>query len=213
MDNRFQVLWEDDARIFCRALCPDSDATCRAVLAVHPKAKHASSGILDRLAHEFELKDQLDGAWAMRPLGLEYDGGHPVLLLEYPGGQPLEQLLGEPMDIERFLRLAIEIARALNKVHQRGLVHKDLKPAHILVNCDDERIRFTGFGIASRLVRERRTPGPPEFIVGTLPYMAPEQTGWMNRSIDFRSDLYSLGVTLYQMLTGSLPFTAAHSME
>ena len=213
MDNRFQVLWEDDARVFCRALCPDSDATCRAVLAVHPKAKHASSGILDRLAHEFELKDQLDGAWAMRPLGLEYDGGHPVLLLEYPGGQPLEQLLGEPMDIERFLRLAIEIARALNKVHQRGLVHKDLKPAHILVNCDDERIRFTGFGIASRLVRERRMPGPPEFIVGTLPYMAPEQTGWMNRSIDFRSDLYSLGVTLYQMLTGSLPFTAAHSME
>lgn len=213
MDNRFQVLWEDDACIFCRALCPDSDASCRAVLAVLPKAKHASSGILDRLAHEFELKDQLDGAWAMRPLRLEYHGGHPVLLLEYPGGQPLEQLLGAPMDIERFLRLAIDIARALNKVHQRGLVHKDVKPAHILVNCGDGRIRFTGFGIASRLVRERSAPGPPEFIVGTLPYMAPEQTGWMNRSIDFRSDLYSLGVTLYQMLTGSWPFTAAHSME
>ncbi|MGY3559493.1 PAS domain S-box-containing protein [Bradyrhizobium sp. USDA 4472] len=213
MDNRFQVLWEDDARIFCRALRPDSNSGCRAVLAVLPKVKHASSGILDRLAHEFALKDQLDGGWALRPLGLEYSGGHPVLLLEYPGGQPLDRLLGAPMDIGRFLRLAIGIARAMNKVHRCGLIHKDIKPAHILVNCEDGRIRFTGFGTASRLVRERRTPGPPEFIVGTLPYMAPEQTGWMNRSIDFRSDLYSLGVTLYQMLTGSLPFTAAHSME
>ncbi|MDA9491962.1 AAA family ATPase [Bradyrhizobium sp. CCBAU 11361] len=213
MDSRFQVLWEDDARIFCRALRPDSEGGSRAVLAVLPKMKHASSGVFDRLAHEFALKDQLDGAWALRPFGLESAGGHPILLLEDPGGQPLEQLLGPPMDIGRFLRLAIGIAAALNKVHQRGLVHQDVKPSHILVNCEDGRIRFTGFGIASRLVRERRSPGPPEFIVGTLPYMAPEQTGWMNRSIDFRSDLYSLGVTLYQMLTGSLPFTAARSME
>ncbi|OPY96556.1 protein kinase [Bradyrhizobium sacchari] len=213
MDSRFQVLWEDDARLFCRALRTDADGTGRSVLAIRPRAEHVSSGILDRLAHEFALKDQLDGTWAMRPFGLEYDGGRPVLLLDDPGGQPLEQLLGTPMDIGRFLRLAIGIATALNKVHQRGLVHKDVKPAHILVNCEDGRIRFTGFGIASRLARERRTPGPPEFIVGTLPYMAPEQTGWMNRSIDFRSDLYSLGATLYQMLTGSLPFTAVHSME
>ncbi|OSI70382.1 protein kinase [Bradyrhizobium canariense] len=213
MDSRFQVLWEDDDRIFCRPLRPASDGACRTVLAVLPKAKHASSGLLDRLDHEFALKDQLDETWAMRPLGLKCDGDRPVLLLEDPGGQPLEQLLGAPMDIGRFLQLAIGIAAALNKVHQRGLVHKDVKPAHIMVNCEDERVRFTGFGIASRLARERRAPGPPEFIVGTLPYMAPEQTGWMNRSIDFRSDLYSLGVTLYQMLTGSLPFSAAHSME
>ena len=213
MDSRFQVLWEDDDRIFCRASHPDSDGGCSAVLAVLPKMKHAPSASLDRLAHEFGLKDQLDGAWAMRPLGLECDGGRPVLLLEDSGGEPLERLLGAPMEIGGFLQLAIGIATALNKVHQRGLVHKDVKPAHILVNCEDGRVRFTGFGIASRLARERRAPGPPEFIVGTLPYMAPEQTGWMNRSIDFRSDLYSLGVTLYQMLTGSLPFTAAHPME
>jgi PAS domain S-box-containing protein len=111
------------------------------------------------------------------------------------------------------LRLAIGIASALSKAHQRGLVHKDLKPGHILVNCADGQVRLTGFGIASRLARERQALEPPETIAGTLAYMAPEQTGRMNRSIDSRSDLYSLGVTLYQMLTGSLPFAASDPME
>jgi PAS domain S-box-containing protein len=98
-------------------------------------------------------------------------------------------------------------------VHRRGLVHKDIKPANILVNRTSGEVKLTGFGIASRLPRERQAPAPPETIAGTLAYMAPEQTGRMNRSIDARSDLYALGVTLYQMLTGSLPFTAADPME
>jgi hypothetical protein len=98
-------------------------------------------------------------------------------------------------------------------VHRRGLVHKDIRPTNILVNGMTGEIKLTGFGIASRLPRERQVPAPPESIAGTLPYMAPEQTGRMNRSIDARSDLYALGVTLYQMLTGSLPFTAAEPME
>jgi PAS domain S-box-containing protein len=213
MDSSFQVLWDDDDHVFCRASHRESGGGRSAVLAVLPAVDHASSASLDRLAHEYALKGQLDGAWALRPLALECDRGRPVLLLEDPGGEPLERLLGAPVEIGRFLQLAIGIARALSKVHQRGLVHKDVKPAHILVNCEDEQVRFTGFGIASRLVRERRAPPPPEFIVGTLPYMAPEQTGWMNRSIDSRSDLYSLGVIFYQMLTGSLPFAATHPME
>jgi len=212
MDSSFQVLWKDDDRIFCRVSRQSSDSGRITVLAVL-RTEHAPPASLDRLAHEYALKDQLDSAWALLPLELEHDHGRPVLLLEDPGGEPLEQLLGTPMEIGRFLQLAIGIARALSKVHQRGLVHKDVKPTHVMVSRDDGRARFTGFGIASRLARERRTPGPPEFIVGTLPYMAPEQTGWMNRSIDFRSDLYSLGVIFYQMLTGSLPFTAAHPME
>lgn len=74
-------------------------------------------------------------------------------------------------------------------------------------------MHLTGFGIASRLVRERQSPHPPETLAGTLAYMAPEQTGRMNRSADSRSDLYALGVMLYQMLTGTLPFVAAEPME
>src|SRR5262249_13801650 len=174
---------------------------------------HPSRSSLDRLTHEYALKDELDGAWAARPLDFVRDAGRTMLVLEDAGGEPLDRLLGAPMEVGRFLRLAISVAVALGKLHQRGLVHKDIKPINILVNGTTGDVRLTGFGIASRLPRERHSPRPPETIAGTLAYMAPEQTGRMNRSIDSRSDLYALGVTLYQMLTGALPFTAADPME
>src|SRR4029077_2903625 len=94
-----------------------------------------------------------------------------------------------------------------------GLIHKDIKPANILVDSASGAVWLTGFGIASRLPRERQSAEPPETIAGTLAYMAPEQTGRMNRSIDSRSDLYSLGVIFYEMLTGALPFKASDPME
>jgi serine/threonine protein kinase len=149
----------------------------------------------------------------VRPLELVREHGRSMLVLEDPGGEPLNPMLGAPMDVESFLRLAIGIAAPLSKCHQHGLIHKDLKPSNIVVKCTDGQVRLTGFGLASRLHRERQAPERAETIAGTLAYMAPEQTGRMNRSIDSRSDLYSFGVTLYQMLTGSLPFTAVDPME
>jgi serine/threonine protein kinase len=91
--------------------------------------------------------------------------------------------------------------------------HGDVKPTNVLVNSATGQVRLMGFGIASRLRRNHQPPEPPEFITGTLPYMAPEQTGQMNRLIDSRSDLYSLGVSLYEMLTGNLPSTASDPFE
>jgi predicted ATPase/signal transduction histidine kinase len=184
-----------------------------AALVLLPAVEQPSSACLDRLAHEFGLKDELEGDWAVLPLDLVHEGGRSRLVLEDPGGEPLQRLLGKPMDIESFLRFTIGIAAAVGKLHQRGLVHKDIKPEHILANCPDGQVRLTGFGLASRLPRERQAPAPPETIAGTLAYMAPEQTGRMNRSIDYRSDLYSLGVTFYLMLTGALPFTASDPVE
>jgi PAS domain S-box-containing protein len=213
MDDSVQVLWEDSERVFCRESRLGADGSRNTVLAMLLAAEHPLPFTLDRLAHEYELKDELDTAWAARPLELVREHGRTVLALEDSGGEPLVRLLCEPMELGRFLRLAIGIAAALGKAHQRGLVHKDLKPAHILINCADGQVRLTGFGIASRRPRERQALEPPEAIAGTLAYMAPEQTGRMNRSIDSRSDLYSLGVTFYQMLTGSLPFTASDPME
>src|SRR5215472_16242008 len=211
-DGSSQVLWQDGERVFRRGWRLDDDGK-RAVLLVMPATDQPSRSSLDRLTHEYELKDQLDGAWAARPLELVRDVGRTMLVLEHAGGEPLDRLLGAPMQVGHFLRLAIAIAAALGKLHQRGLVHKDIKPVNILVNGATGDVRLTGFGIASRLPRERQSLHPPETIAGTLAYMAPEQTGRMNRSIDSRSDLYALGVTFYQMLTGALPFTAADPME
>ncbi|MGV7214667.1 AAA family ATPase [Bradyrhizobium sp. UFLA05-112] len=212
-DGSSQILWEDGERIFSRGWRLDDAGQRSAVLFIAPAADPPSRSSLDRLAHEFELRDQLDRAWAVRPMDLIRDGGRTVLVLEDAGGEPLERLLGVPLELGRFLDLAIPIAAALGKLHQRGLVHKDIKPVNILLNDGTGDVRLTGFGIASRFARERQSPHPPETIAGTLAYMAPEQTGRMNRSIDYRSDLYALGITFYQMLTGALPFAAMEPME
>ncbi|MGY4372939.1 serine/threonine protein kinase [Bradyrhizobium sp. i1.3.6] len=206
-----QPLWEDGDRAFCRVWRRQTHGSSAVVLIVRPIAEHPAT--LDRLAHESELREELDEAWAVRPLELIREAGRTMLVLEDPCGEPLLNLLGIRMEPKPFLRLAVGITRAVGKLHRSGLVHKDLKPAHILVNCPDEQVRLTGFGLASRLSRERVPPEPAEFIAGSLPYMAPEQTGRMNRSVDCRSDLYSLGVTFYQMLTGALPFTGSDPLE
>ncbi|MDB5785361.1 MAG: hypothetical protein JWQ50_5276, partial [Caballeronia mineralivorans] len=208
-----QCLAKDDDRAICRTWRVNADGTQTSVLTVRPLGDHPTAASLDRLSHEHGLKDQLDSAWAVRPLALLRQGDRPVLEFQDPGGEPLERLLGAPFESERFLRLAVGIAAALGKAHQRGLVHKDLKPAHIFVDESTGSVRLTGFGLATILPHERQSPAAPETIAGTLAYIAPEQTGRMNRSIDARSDLYSLGVTLYQMLTGSLPFAASEPME
>jgi serine/threonine protein kinase len=124
-----------------------------------------------------------------------------VLLFEDPEGEPLDRLVRRPLELEPFLRCAIGVASALRQVHGRGLIHKEIKPSNVLANAALDHAWLQGFGIASRLPRERQRAGTPEFIAGTLAYMAPEQTGRMNRSIDSRSDLYALGVLLYELVT------------
>jgi predicted ATPase len=186
------------------------------VLAIAPSAERPLPEALRRLEHEYSLAAKLDPAWAAKPLAITRHEGRTILLLKDPGGEPLDGILeqdpGQPLELTRFLRIAIGLAVSLGQVHRHGLIHKDIKPVNVLVD-DAGNVWLTGFGIASQLPRERQSPAPPEFIAGTLPYMAPEQTGRMNRSIDSRSDLYSLGIVLYQMATGSLPFSASDPME
>lgn len=170
-------------------------------------------GGLARLQHEYSVRSLLEPAWAARPLELDENSRPPVLMLQDPGGELLERLVGEPMEIATFLRLAIGLCAALSGAHRRGLIHKDVKPANVLADTATGRAWLLGFGICSRLARERALPDPLERIAGTLAYMSPEQTGRMNRSVDSRSDLYSMGVTLYQMLTGVAPFNASDPME
>ena len=166
-----------------------------------------------KIEHEYSLKEDLDTTWAARPMALTQHNEGCALILEDPGGEPLNHLIQGPMEVEQFLHLAVGLAKALRRLHKQHLIHKDLKPSNILVESASGQVWLTGFGIASRLGRERQSPDPPEFIAGTLAYMSPEQTGRMNRSIDSRSDLYSLGIMLYEMVTGILPFAASDPME
>src|SRR5262249_49263344 len=177
-----------------------------ALLVVAPVGDHPAPASLRRLEHEYALRAELDPGWAVQPLALTQHQGRPVLVLADPGGEPLTRLLDRPLALPQWLHVAIGLAVALGQIHGRGLLHKDVKPAQVVGNGATSQVWLVGFGIASRLSRERQAPEPPEVIAGTLAYMAPEQTGRMNRSIDARSDLYALGVTLYEMVTGRLPF-------
>jgi PAS domain S-box-containing protein len=205
-----EPLYDDGDFSLYRARSPNHPSRRASVLALI--ATRTASPCNTRLEHEYGLAPLLDSSWAAQPLALYRRREPPMLVLDDDGGEPLHRSLGRPLELTRFLRIAVSLARVVGHVHRCGLVHKDIKPANVLIDGKGN-VRLTGFGIASQLPHERQPPAPPEIVAGTFAYMAPEQTGRMNRSIDTRSDLYSLGVTLYEMLTGSLPFTASDAME
>ncbi|HXH86488.1 MAG TPA: protein kinase, partial [Nitrospira sp.] len=211
-DYELEPLREDEELILYRGRHLNQ-ADTRSLLLLVPASTHPALETLRKIEHVYSFRDDLDAGWAVRPLSLSRCNGQPILVLENPGGEPLNRLIQGPMEVTQFLRLAIGLAAALGQLHKRELIHKDVKPHNVLADSATDQVWLTGFGIASRLRREQQPPDPPEFIAGTLPYMAPEQTGRMNRSVDSRSDLYALGVTLYEMLTGNLPFTASDPIE
>src|SRR6202789_1447394 len=206
----FEPLRRDDEFILYRSHSPLEEQTSLLLLA--PVATRPPIETIRKIENEYSLRGELGDSWAVKPLTLSKYNGQTALVLEDPSGEPLNRLMRGPMELRRFLQLAVGLANVLDQAHKQGLIHKDLKPANILMNSSTGQVRLTGFGIASRLPRERQNFKPPEVIAGTLAYMAPEQTGRMNRSIDSRSDLYALGVSFYEMLTGRLPFTASDPM-
>jgi len=147
------------------------------ILLLAPASVQPAPETLRKIGHEYSLRDELDSAWAVRSLALSEHRGQMTLVLEDPGGETLDRFLPGPMEMARFLRFAVGTAVALSGLHEKELIHKDVKPANVLANPATGQARLMGFGIASRLPRERQAPEPPEFIAGTLAYMAPEQTG------------------------------------
>ncbi|WP_316367262.1 EAL domain-containing protein [Candidatus Thiodiazotropha sp. CDECU1] len=201
------LLSETDAFRIIRAYTHDKQA----VLIKAPVSSDPSAKLIHQLEHEFAITSDLNTEYVVRPGKIERGTSLTALILEDCACQPLSSLLKAPLEIDYFLTLAMGITTALAEIHRGGLVHKDITPANIFVTADG-RVKLSGFGFASRLSRERPTLAHLQEIAGTLAYMAPEQTGRMNRSIDTRSDLYSLGVVFYQMLTGQLPFNASDPM-
>ncbi|WP_437301762.1 AAA family ATPase [Sorangium sp. So ce388] len=168
---------------------------------------------IERLKHEYAIGKALSHEAIVAPLALETYEGLPALVLEDFGGESLDHFMDAPMNVERFLDLAVRIVTDVAELHQRDIIHKDLKPQNILVNAATGQVKLADFGLASSVSREQSPAGPPRLIEGSLPYLAPEQTGRMNRAIDSRTDLYALGITFYEMLTGRLPFEARDPLE
>ncbi|OFX20890.1 MAG: hypothetical protein A2V77_24585 [Anaeromyxobacter sp. RBG_16_69_14] len=163
---------------------------------------------LERLKKEYELGTRLDTPFVLRPLGLESYQGAPALVLEDFEGRSLAELRGAPLDRRRFLLVASRLAAALAAVHSRGVIHKDIKPENVILHPGTGEVRLIDLGLASLLSAEQQEVQAHRVIEGSLPYLSPEQTGRTSWPVDARTDLYSLGVTLYELCAGRLPFQA-----
>ncbi|MGB0561122.1 MAG: AAA family ATPase [Spirulinaceae cyanobacterium] len=190
-----------------------------------PQATYPTLKEIAKLRHEYELVRSLPAqARVVHPLGIEPYQQSIALVLEDFGGISLNQYLQNAPDapeqpsvqaltVEQFLPLAIALAESLGQVHSQHIIHKDIKPSNIIFHPETGLLKITDFGISSQLSSENNIESHHNGLEGTLIYISPEQTGRMNRSIDYRTDLYSLGITYYEMLTGQPPFTATEPLE
>ncbi|WP_437924075.1 AAA family ATPase [Sorangium sp. So ce291] len=174
---------------------------------------HASPRALGRLHHEHEIGRALDAPVIVKVHEITALRDQVALVLEDFGGRSLDELLAGPMPIERFFPIALGLAGALAELHRHHVIHRDIKPQNLLYNPETGEVKITDLGIACLSPRESQELARDGLIEGTLAYMAPEQTGRMNRWIDERTDLYALGVTFHEMLTGTLPFQASDPVE
>lgn len=161
--------------------------------------------------HQYEIVNPHNIPGIVKPCSLEnYENGYLLVMEDY-GGISLGQwrkthLKTQVLSISEFLPIAFQVAEILEGLHQNRIVHKDLKPANILIHPETQQIKLIDFSISSIVPKETQTVQHPNVLEGTLAYLSPEQTGRMNRGIDYRTDFYSLGVTFYELLTGELPF-------
>ncbi len=186
------------------------------------KTDHPSLEEIARLRHEFTILASLDSPGVIKPLALETYQNGLALILEDFGGMPLQQYLQQhfqqhfqqaTLPLHEFFDLAIQLVSVLAELHRNQIIHKDINPHNILINPQTGQVKLIDFSIASHLSRENQTATNPNLLEGTLAYLSPEQTGRMNRTIDYRTDFYALGVTFYEMLTGQLPYGVTDPLE
>ncbi|WP_438003363.1 AAA family ATPase [Sorangium sp. So ce321] len=177
--------------------------------------EYPTSSELARLRREFAiLQDLGDLPGVVHARALEKCGRGVALVMEDLGASSLHDLLkAQRFDVEAALKIAVALAETLGSLHERDVIHKDIKPHNVMIDAATCAPRLVDFGIAARLSREDPKATSPASLEGTLAYMSPEQTGRMNLVVDLRTDLYSLGVTLYELLTGALPFPSTDPTE
>ncbi|MFZ1984201.1 MAG: serine/threonine-protein kinase PknK, partial [Desulfatitalea sp.] len=177
------------------------------------KVENPSPSEVARFKHEYELIRKLDMDGVVRVLDIIAAEGRFALVLEDFSAVSLKEYLQASLPLDLFLGMAARLADILNQLHARNITHRDIKPGNILYNPETDLLKLTDFGIAAELTGIHEEVYNPQVIQGTLVYMSPEQTGRMNRGVDYRTDLYSLGITFYEMLTGGVPFAGSDPME
>jgi predicted ATPase/GAF domain-containing protein/tRNA A-37 threonylcarbamoyl transferase component Bud32 len=205
------LIQEGTETVVYRARAVDTGAS---VILKLTKSEYPTAKELARLRREFGILRELDLPVTPKAHALQGHGHGLALIMADLGPCTLHQLLeSRRIGVEDTLRIAISLSDVLSEVHRRHIIHKDVTPRNIIVHEPTLEARLIDFGISARLAQEMQSPGGLKGLEGTLVYIAPEQTGRMNRAVDLRADLYSLGVVLYEMLTGVVPFLADSSGE
>jgi PAS domain S-box-containing protein len=182
------------------------------------KQEYPSPQALTRYRQEYAITRSLNLEGVIKAYSQQDYQRTLIILLEDFGGESLEHWMRQranfcPMPLVAFLRLAIDLADILGSIHAAGVIHKDINPGNIVLNLDAGVVKIIDFGIATRFNRSNPTFKSPHVLEGTFAYLSPEQTGRMNRLLDYRTDFYSLGVTFYELLTGQLPFSTMDMLE
>ncbi|MBD3560030.1 serine/threonine protein kinase, partial [Planktothrix sp. FACHB-1355] len=178
------------------------------------KAEYPTLEEITRLRHEYKILESLHIEGIIKVYSLENYKNGLALLLEDFGDKSLKDLMtSQKIPLLSFLSIAIQLASILADLHKDKIIHKDIKPQNILIDSQTWSVKIIDFSIATRLYRETATIENPNLLEGTIAYISPEQTARMNRSIDYRTDFYSLGVTFYEILTGKLPFQSNDPMQ
>ncbi|HEY9865379.1 MAG TPA: serine/threonine-protein kinase PknK, partial [Candidatus Obscuribacterales bacterium] len=169
---------------------------------------------LVQFRNQYAIAKNLDIPGIVQPISLEpYGNGYALVMADMGGISLRHYIQNSPLTVEQFWPIALQIVDVLHQLYQQRIIHKDIKPANILIQPKTGQIKLIDFSIASLLPRETQEIQNPNVLEGTLAYISPEQTGRMNRGIDYRSDFYSLGITFFELLTGQLPFQADEPME
>ncbi|NEQ38778.1 MAG: AAA family ATPase [Okeania sp. SIO3I5] len=194
-----------------------SKANAQLIIIKLLRSEFPSFNELVQFRNQYTIAKNLEIEGIVKPLELlSYQNGYALIMPDFGGislGEYYQNLLSGTKDISQFLDIAIQIAEIVYQLHQNRIIHKDIKPANILINPETKEVKIIDFSISSLLPKETQTIQNYSVLEGTLAYISPEQTGRMNRGIDYRSDFYSLGVTFFEMLNGVLPFDTTDPME
>lgn len=179
------------------------------------KSEYPASSEIEQIQKEFEFIGHFKSDFIIQAYEFGFHNNRPFIFIEDFNAISIADYLKQinSLPLQDFFLIALSVAQGIEDIHNKNLIHKDINPSNILINHDHKIIKIIDFGLATKLSREHPTLKNPTHLEGTLAYISPEQTGRMNRTLDYRSDFYSLGITFYEMLTGNKPFENDDKLE